>query len=666
MFKKILIANRGEISLRIMQTAKRMGISTVAVYSDVDEHSPHVSMADEAIFIGSASATNSYLSIERILDAAKKTNADCIHPGYGFLSENSNFSDEVRRAGLTFIGPPSQAIRDMGSKDNAKSIMEKAGVPVLPGFSCVNKQGSEIETAANTLGYPILLKAANGGGGKGMRIVSKAGELAEALNAASREAAASFGNDRLIVEKCIDQPRHIEVQIFGDSHGNYIHLFERDCSVQRRHQKIIEEAPAPNISDSLREEITGAAVKAAQAIKYENAGTIEFLVDKDDNFYFMEMNTRLQVEHAVTELITGVDLVEWQITVANGGKIPMKQDEIQREGHAIEARLYAEDPEKNFLPSPGVLRHLAFPTATPSLRIDTGVLENQRITSHYDPMLAKVISWGGDRNTARHGLTKALTDTEIAGITVNRDFLINILNNERFIKSKLDTGIIDRLNPNEFRNSASIRIEALTLSGLYLKAAIKRKVMAEVKKSGDPNSPWFKTDSWRLNGASHQEFILRNGSTEIHLQIIGNSDTFLFKYKNQTWTVTEAKKDNGLWNATINGISMSGRVVELSDRSFVIFQGGYTLELSKLDIIGKEYEVDNSPCEFTAPMPGKVVSIKVSENDRVKAGDTLIILEAMKMEHSIKAPVDGVVTKVFYTIGDQVDEGKELLSFQKA
>ena len=666
MFNKLLIANRGEISLRIMQTAKRMGISTVAVYSDVDEHSPHVSMADEAIFIGSASATNSYLSIERILDAAKKTNADCIHPGYGFLSENSDFSDEVRRAGLTFIGPPSQAIRDMGSKDNAKSIMEKAGLPILPGFSCVNKREAEIETAANTLGYPILLKAANGGGGKGMRIVSRAGELAEALNAASREAAASFGNDRLIVEKCIDQPRHIEVQIFGDSHGNYIHLFERDCSVQRRHQKIIEEAPAPNISESLREEITGAAIKAAQAIKYENAGTIEFLLDKDDNFYFMEMNTRLQVEHAVTELITGVDLVEWQITVANGGKIPMKQDEIQREGHAIEARLYAEDPEKDFLPSPGVLRHLVFPTATPSLRIDTGVLENQRITSHYDPMLAKVISWGGDRNTARHGLTKALTDTEIAGITVNRDFLIKLLNNERFIKSKLDTGIIDRLNPNEFKNSASIRIEPLTLSGLYLKAAIKRKVMAEVKKAGDPNSPWFKTDGWRLNGASHQEFILRNGSTEIHLQIIGNSDTFLFKYKNQTWTVTKAKKENGLWNATIDGISLSGRVVELSDKSFVVFEGGYTLELSKFDIIGKEHEADNSLCEFTAPMPGKVVSIKVNENDKVKAGDTLIVLEAMKMEHSIKAPVDGFVTNVFYTIGDQVDEGKELLSFQKA
>ena len=361
MFKKLLIANRGEISLRIMQTAKRMGISTVAVYSDVDEHSSHVVMADEAIFIGSASETNSYLSIERILDAAKEINADSIHPGYGFLSENSDFSNEVRRAGLTFIGPPSQAIRDMGSKDNAKAIMEKAGLPILPGFSCVNKREAEIETAANTLGYPILLKAANGGGGKGMRIVSRAGELAEALNAASREAAAAFGNDRLIVEKFIDQPRHIEVQIFGDSHGNYIHLFERDCSIQRRHQKIIEEAPAPNITDSLREEITGAAVKAAQAIKYESAGTIEFLLDKDDNFYFMEMNTRLQVEHAVTELITGVDLVEWQITVANGGKIPIKQDEIQRKGHAIEARLYAEDPEKDFLPSPGVLRHLAFP-----------------------------------------------------------------------------------------------------------------------------------------------------------------------------------------------------------------------------------------------------------------------------------------------------------------
>ena len=666
MFKKLLIANRGEISLRIMQTAKRMGISTVAVYSDVDEHSSHVVMADEAIFIGSASETNSYLSIERILDAAKEINADSIHPGYGFLSENSDFSNEVRRAGLTFIGPPSQAIRDMGSKDNAKAIMEKAGLPILPGFSCVNKREAEIETAANTLGYPILLKAANGGGGKGMRIVSRAGELAEALNAASREAAAAFGNDRLIVEKFIDQPRHIEVQIFGDSHGNYIHLFERDCSIQRRHQKIIEEAPAPNITDSLREEITGAAVKAAKAIKYENAGTIEFLLDKDDNFYFMEMNTRLQVEHAVTELITGVDLVEWQITVANGGKIPMKQDEIQREGHAIEARLYAEDPEKDFLPSPGVLRHLVFPSATPSLRIDTGVLENQRITSHYDPMLAKVISWGGDRNTARHGLTKALTDTEIAGITVNRDFLINLLNNERFIKSELDTGIIGRLNPNEFKNSASIRIEALTLSGLYLKAAIKRKVMAEVKKSGDPNSPWFKTDGWRLNGASHQEFILRSGITEIRLQIIGNSDTFLFKYKNQTWAVTKEKTENGLWNATIDGISLSGRVVELSDKSFVVFQGGYTLELSKLDIMGKEHEALNSLCEFTAPMPGKVVSIKVNENDRVKAGDTLIILEAMKMEHSIKAPVDGVVTNVFYIIGDQVDEGKELLSFQKA
>ena len=505
MFRKVLIANRGEIACRVMRTADRMGIATVAVYSDADADAPHVRMAGEAVRLGPPAAAESYLLADKVLAAAKATGADAIHPGYGFLSESAAFAKAVRDAGLIFIGPPTAAIEAMGAKDNAKAIMEKAGVPVVPGYYGEDQSDENLAVSAAEIGYPVLLKAALGGGGKGMRVVERAEDLTEAAASARREGVSSFGDGRLLVEKYLVKPRHVEVQVFVDAHGNCVHLFERDCSLQRRHQKVIEEAPAPGMTDELRARMGDTAVAAAQAVGYENAGTVEFLLDAEGGFYFMEMNTRLQVEHPVTEMITATDLVEWQFRVASGDPLPMDQDDLDIDGHAMEARIYAEDPDSGFLPAPGAIRYLSFPIETEHVRIDTGVEEGGEVSSHYDPMIAKLIVWDTDREAARRRLSAALDDVHVVGPTVNRAFLKYLTEHSDFASGDVDTGLIDRLDPSAYARDPSPNTDAMTLASLRVVAerAVDARLVAGRK--GDPYSPWASSECWRVNDVAHQD-----------------------------------------------------------------------------------------------------------------------------------------------------------------
>jgi len=511
MFSKILIANRGEIACRVMRTAKRLAIRTVAVYSDADEGALHVALADEAYPIGPAAARESYLSIEKILAAARASGAEAIHPGYGFLSENAEFAEACAEAGIVFIGPPAAAIRAMGSKSAAKALMEKAGVPLVPGYHGADQDAALLAKEAKKVGFPVLIKAASGGGGKGMRIVESAADFAAALASAKREAKASFGDDTVLIEKYLTRPRHIEMQIFADRHGNCVHLFERDCSVQRRHQKVVEEAPAPGMDVARRKAMGAAAIAAAKAVAYVGAGTIEFIAEGDDLF-FMEMNTRLQVEHPVTEMITGTDLVEWQLRIAAGEKLPKRQDELQISGHAIEVRLYAEDPTRDFLPATGTLHHLRVPEGDPHIRVDTGVREGDAISIHYDPMIAKLIAWGADRAAALRRLGAALDRYEIVGVTTNRDFLARLATAPDFAAGGVDTGIIarhrDALIPPPA--AAPPRIVAAAALSLLLDQAAASEAAAIA--SPDPYSPWHSRQGWRLNGDTYQDLVFLDGS----------------------------------------------------------------------------------------------------------------------------------------------------------
>ncbi len=663
MFRKLLIANRGEIACRVIRTARNMGVATVAVYSDVDADAPHVALADEAVAIGPAPALESYLVADNILIAAKQTDVEAIHPGYGFLSENADFAEAVRSAGLIFVGPPTQAIRDMGSKDNAKAIMENAGVPVIPGYHGSNQTEAALRKAADDIGYPILLKAAMGGGGKGVRAVESPDYFSEALSSAIRESEAAFGDGRMLLEKLIQQPRHVEVQVFADSLGNAVHLFERDCSLQRRHQKVIEEAPAPGINDALRARMGDTAVAAAKAVAYENAGTIEFLLDADEDFYFMEMNTRLQVEHPVTELITGQDLVAWQLRVAAGEALPLNQEALSITGHAMEARLYAEDPEKGFLPAPGPLHHLVFPSESRLVRIDTGVAEGQELTADYDPMIAKAIAWGDDREAARRNLIGALGDTEVVGTAVNRDFLIALAKLPEFVDGKPDTGLIDRL-PNDFTNVATpLSTAALSLAGLHVMATRQADAQSRIRRLGDPSSPWHRTDGWQLNDVYHQDIRMQDGEKELSLQVHKYDTGWHFHDGNVHWLVSQAKRDGKCWTADIDGSRVSGSAVEVVPGQLNIFQGTHAWRLTIVDGLSDSVDTDGRSPVFMAPISGKIIAVNVNDGVAVKAGDILLILEAMKMEHAIKAPSDGTVSRVHYAVGDHVAEGVNLIDF---
>jgi 3-methylcrotonyl-CoA carboxylase alpha subunit len=664
MFETVLIANRGEIACRITHTLRRLGIRAIAVYSDADRDARHVALADEAIRIGPAPTAESYLRIDAILDAARRSGALAIHPGYGFLAENAAFARACAEAGMVFIGPTPEAIEAMGAKDRAKALMEQAGVPLVPGYHGEEQDDTVLLEAAEKIGFPVLLKAAAGGGGKGMRVVRQAGELAAALEGARREAKAAFGDERMLIERLIGSARHIEVQVFADVHGNVVHLFERDCSVQRRHQKVIEEAPAPGLTEKQRAAICAAAVRAAQAIGYVGAGTIEFLVDPDRRFYFMEMNTRLQVEHPVTEMITGLDLVEWQLRVAAGERLPLGQQEITRRGHAIEARLYAEDPARGFLPSTGRLDHLHFPPESTTLRVETGVAAGDVVTPFYDPMLAKLVAWGTDRAAAIRLLQQALAGTEIVGPASNADFLTAIVGSDRFREGGVDTGFVDQAAQGLLEpSSAAVDDRVLAVASLWLLSRQRAMAAASAAASHDPHSPWHRVDGWRLNDVAHQTLRLRVGSHafEIHAWIDAGGYRLQLGEREVRAAMTQDHDRRML--VELEGQRFHVRGVESRGELHLFTPRGRFL-IERVDPLAAAESQEVAAGVLTAPMPGKIIRQMAAAGDRVNAGAPLLVLEAMKMEHTVAAPADGRIAALYVAAGDQVEEGIILLDFE--
>jgi len=662
--RKLLIANRGEIACRVIATARAMGIKTVAVYSDADKNARHVRLADEAVRIGPGPAAESYLKIENVISAALATGAEAIHPGYGFLSENAGFADAIKDAGLIFVGPSADAIRAMGSKSASKALMEKAGVPLVPGYHGSKQDVKTLTKVAEEIGFPVLVKASAGGGGKGMRVVRRKADLKDAIEGAKREAKSSFGDPKLMIEKYLSKARHVEVQVFGDSHGNYVHLFERDCSLQRRHQKVIEEAPAPGMTEKLRHAMGEAAVNAARAVDYVGAGTVEFLLSGKD-FYFIEMNTRLQVEHPVTEAITGQDLVQWQLLVAAGGELPVKQDDLSITGHAFEARLYAEDPDKGYLPQTGTLHHLKF-ADTPGVRIDTGIEQGDGVSVHYDPMIAKIIVHGADRNDARAKLQAALSKTHIAGLETNLDFLLGISADETFVNARVDTGWLDSMKPPPLGWRRVVPADETSLAIAALSVIRERGIAAcrRAERSGDPFSPWFRTDGWRVIDRGHQDVFLRDVIDDEPLLVTakarpGGGYDLIIGEESIAGQMTD---DGGI---VIDGVRMRADVAHAGDKLTVFGEDGRCVFLlfDPADAAADEADAGG---DLTAPMPGKVTHVHVKAGAKVKRGQALLVLEAMKMEHTIAAPADGTVTDIRCKAGEQVDDGVPLVIFEPA
>ena len=666
MFSKILIANRGEIACRVIKTAKRMGIRTVAVYSDADRASRHVTLADEALHIGPSPSKESYLVGERIIAAALKTKAQAIHPGYGFLSENAEFAKACADNQLVFIGPPTSAIEAMGSKSAAKNIMQAAEVPLVPGYHGDNQDAAVIKQAADEMGYPVLLKAVAGGGGKGMRQVWSGGEFAQALDDAKRESLASFGNDDMLVEKYLTQPRHVEVQVFCDAHDNGLYLFERDCSVQRRHQKIIEEAPAPNISQAQREAMGETAVRAAQAINYEGAGTVEFLFDRDGSFYFMEMNTRLQVEHPVTEMITGQDLVEWQLKVAYGEPLPLPQEQLCIHGHCFEARVYAEDPNNDFLPTTGTLTTLRTPQESEYVRVDTGVIEGDEVSPYYDPMIAKLIVWGEDRERALARMSKALRDYRIHGVTTNLNFLHDLSCCEPFIKAELDTGFIEKHQKLLFKQAAIDLPTTLSQAALYLTLQLQHSENIAPWQS-DPwaNDPWASNNAWRLNQANLHHYDIQLAGETHNVSVEHVSDNNFIVHLLEQRLIAQASLTGQQLTCTL-GEHRQQVVVSQSkaDNKTVIFGDHAPITFEQIHPDHGEEDSSASDNNFIAPMNGTIIEVLIDINQPVTQGQPVIIMEAMKMQHTMSAPEDGTVTELFCQQGDLVDGGAQLLNFE--
>jgi 3-methylcrotonyl-CoA carboxylase alpha subunit len=661
-FAKLLIANRGEIACRVIATARRLGIRTVAVYSDADRDARHVMVACEARRIGPPAARESYLNSEAILAAAMASGAEAIHPGYGFLSENEAFARACKQAGIVFVGPAPEAIAAMGDKSAAKALMEKAGVPLVPGYHGAEQDAARLEREAQRIGYPVLIKASAGGGGKGMRMVRAAAEFKAALEGAQREAQSAFGDPRVLIERYLERPRHIDVQVFGDSHGNVLHLFERDCSVQRRHQKVLEEAPAPGMTEKRRREMGAAAVAAAKAIRYTGAGTVEFIAEQDGKFYFMEMNTRLQVEHPVTEMITGLDLVEWQLRVAAGEPLPAKQSELAISGHAIEARIYAEDPERGFLPATGRLAHLRFPQPSPQLRVDTGVEPGAEITPWYDPMIAKLIVHGADRKDALARLAAALAEVEIAGPATNVAFLRRLAACRAFREADLDTGLIERSRSELFAAGGAIADEALAAAA-FAELALEEELSRErARASSDPYSPWDRVDGWRLNLGSHHSFVFRDGEARHEVSVDFRDSGLRLRIAQREFAFAGERLADETLLLRLDGRTFKARAVR-SGRDWHLYTdaGQYRLALED-ELHGAELE--ETVASLAAPMPGKVIAVLVKAGAKVEKGAPLLILEAMKMEHTITAPRDGEVKELFFNTGDQVSEGAELLRFE--
>lgn len=656
MFRKILIANRGEIACRVIETAHKLGIRCVAVYSEADANARHVRMADEAFLLGPAASKDSYLRADKILAIAKQSGAEAVHPGYGFLSENEEFAKACEDAGVVFIGPPVTAIAAMGSKSAAKKIMHGAGVPLVPGYHGDDQTDAVLKAESAKIGYPQLLKAAYGGGGKGMRVVWQADEFDAALASARREAKAGFGNDKMLLERYLTKPRHIEIQVFADNHGNAVYLAERDCSIQRRHQKVIEEAPAPSFSPAQRQAMGEAAVKAAKAIDYRGAGTVEFLFDEDGSFYFMEMNTRLQVEHPVTEMITGQDLVQWQLLVAAGEPLPLTQAQVQLDGHAIEVRVYAEDPDNDFLPATGKLTYLRQPEASRNVRVDTGVVEHDEVSPYYDPMIAKLIVWDESRDRAISRMLRALDDYRIAGVTTNLGFLTSLVEHPAFKAAELDTNFINKHQQSLFAPAHSQENQALILAALFIVAKKQTQQLAQAT-----NSPWQFNHGWRLNETATLKLDLQMGETKHALTIAQQQQQMTVALAQQLFDCQVNLAGDEL-SAVIAGHRMKVRVSQYQDtisifikhqRYDIVYQTEVTTAVDGADHAGS----------LTAPMNGTIVAVLCSENQSVKAGETLVIMEAMKMEYAIKAPKDGVVKAVFYAAGDLVKDGAELVDF---
>jgi 3-methylcrotonyl-CoA carboxylase alpha subunit len=670
-FTKILIANRGEIACRVAATAHRLGVKSVAVYSEADANAKHVAVCDEAVPIGPAPAKESYLRADKVIEAALATGAQAIHPGYGFLSENEAFAEACAQAGLVFIGPPASAISAMGSKSAAKSLMEKAGVPLVPGYHGDNQDADFLREQADKIGYPVLLKASAGGGGKGMRIVDKRADFKAALESCKREAINSFGDDKVLVEKYLTRPRHIEIQVFADTHGNCVYLFERDCSVQRRHQKVLEEAPAPGMTEERRRAMGDAAVAAAKAVGYVGAGTVEFIANQDGSFYFMEMNTRLQVEHPVTEMITGLDLVEWQLRVASGEALPKRQEELTIRGHALEARVYAENPEKGFLPSIGTLRHMHTPSAvnfelgsgalpgTPaSVRIDSGIRQGDAISPFYDPMLAKLIVWGRDRDEALAHMAQALSEYQVVGLATNIAFLKRLVESRPFSQADLDTGLIERHQDTLFPPAQPASLQTVALAAASL-------LTSERSAGAAANDPWSDTSGWRINGALQRQLDFADESHAYPVSV---------GYLQDGWTVAHGGASAAMMlverNGThivlkLDGATVRGTVVRDGDM-FHIFNAGTHLALNYNDPLAHAGAAEAEGGRLTAPMPGKIVAVLVDKGKAVEKGAPLLIMEAMKMEHTIAAPANGTVEELLYAVGDQVAEGAQLLAFKAA
>ncbi len=663
MFDKILIANRGEIACRVIKTARRMGIRTVAVYSEADARARHVRMADEAVLIGPAAARESYLVGERIIAAAQQTGAQAIHPGYGFLSENADFCAACAQAGIVFIGPPVSAIRAMGSKSAAKKLMDAAGVTLTPGYHGDDQSPALLRDEADKIGYPVLIKAAAGGGGKGMRRVDAARDFLDALVSCKREASAAFGSEHMLVEKYILRPRHVEIQIFGDNYGNYVYLFERDCSVQRRHQKVLEEAPAPGMQPERRASMGLAALNAAKAVGYVGAGTVEFIANQDGSFYFMEMNTRLQVEHPVTEMITGLDLVEWQLRIAAGEPLPLAQEQLQIRGHALEARLYAEDPAKGFLPSTGQLLHFAPPAESLHVRVDAGVEEGDAISPHYDPMIAKLIVWDSDRERALARMLQALTETRIVGVANNVAFLSRLVACPAFAQADLDTGLIERehdyLFPGDDAPPATVWLAAALAQLLREREAAALRA----QRDPDPHSPWHIRDGWRLNAAARRELLFRCGEIVRTVRVAYRADAYVLNLDGREHAVRGELNARGLLRIEMDGLRIDATVIAAGEKRHV-FVNGRAWQLSSKDPLHHAGDGGGMEGGLLAPMPGKVVALLATVGATVEKGAPLVILEAMKMEHTIAAPSAGTVRAFRCALGEQVGDGAELVEFE--
>jgi 3-methylcrotonyl-CoA carboxylase alpha subunit len=671
---KLLIANRGEIACRVARTARRMGVRTVAVYSDADAGALHVSACDEAYRVGPAPARASYLDGAHILAIARACGADAIHPGYGFLSENEAFAAQCAAQGVIFVGPPPSAIAAMGSKSAAKKLMATAGVPLVPGYHDDDQDAALLAREAARIGYPVLIKATAGGGGKGMKIATSAPEFGAALASAQREAKASFGDDRVLVERYLRTPRHIEIQVFADTLGNAVYLFERDCSVQRRHQKVLEEAPAPGMTPERRRAMGEAAVAAAKAIGYVGAGTVEFIADPDGTFYFMEMNTRLQVEHPVTEMITGVDLVEWQLRVAGGEPLPLRQDQLAIDGHALEARIYAEDPERDFLPSIGHIEHWQMPAGSAHVRIDTGFRAGDEVSQYYDPMLAKLIVHGPDRAAACALMRAALAECAVVGVSTNLGLLERIVANPAFASGQVDTGLIPR-HAAQLLAPAQLTARVLLAVALADYAALAEAAALAARRGADRFSPWQAVDSWWLCSAAHR----------ITLQYTDGT---------QQWPVALAPQSDGSLRVELpTSLSSAGALLvrcrpdgtAADNVTFVVDDGteryrasvvasgpiryvvadGRRVRLSLADPYAAALETEAGTGRLQAPMSGTIVAVPVKVGDRVGKGAPLVVLEAMKMEHTITAPADGTVAAVHCAVGERVAEGFELVEFTR-